>query len=337
MHVASGLFAQDEWLSPEIKALYTEADKAMNARDYNKAINIYFQAIRLQPGNLVLRRDLAYAYYLSGRYSDGISVLEEIRSAGKADPETYQLLSALVAVNGDKKKAARLIEEGLKKYPNSGVLHYAKGNSQLGRSKQKDALKSFVQGIEREPEYAGNYLAAAKLLIELDEPIWAIIYSEIFINLEPESAKTIEAKKILFNGYNKLYSAQNAGRLPNFTTGSTGKKSDFGNAATGIYLNNYLTVASGMTVESLTMLRVRFLLDWTSKYSLEDHSLLAFHDKLIRNGHFEAYNQFLLGSITNSAAFSTWMQRNAQAMKDLNNFIGKHPYRPSSTDPHIQL
>lgn len=124
-------------ISPELKAMYQEADAAMSARDYNKAINIYFQAIRLQPNNIVLRRDLAYAYYLSGRYDDGIKVLEEIVRSEQADESSYQLLSALENANGNKRGAARLIDEGLKKYPGSGTLLYSKGNIALGSGKKK--------------------------------------------------------------------------------------------------------------------------------------------------------------------------------------------------------
>lgn len=329
--------AQDDWSSPELKVLYSEAEKAMGNRDYDKAINVYFQAIRLQPGNLVLRRDLAYAYYLSGKYQDGITILEEIRKSGNADPETYQLLSALENANGDKRKSLRLIDEGLRKFPSSGVLLFSKGNSLLANDKKKnDALKYFVKGIENDGLYSNNYLAAAKILLERDEPIWAMIYSEIFVNLEPQSNKSVEGRRTLLEAYSRMFSAQAAGSLPSFANSNSKRKSDFGKAVTGIYLGNYLSVASGMTIDNLTMLRTRFLLDWMAKYSVEDHSLFRFHDMLIRNGHFEAYNQFLLGAITGSSTFSSWMQKNGDLMKNMNSFVSRNAYQPLNTDPQFQ-
>lgn len=133
-----------------------------------------------------------------------------------------------------------------------------------------------------------------------------------------------------------MFSAQTAGSLPSFANNTSKRKSDFGNAVAGIYLSNYLSVASGMTIDNLTMLRTRFLLDWTARYSVEDHSLFHFHDILIRHGHFEAYNQFLLGAITGSSTFSAWMQRNAEFMNNMTNFVSRNPYRPLHTDPQFQ-
>src|SRR5690606_23114179 len=152
-------------VSPELKAMYEEANSAMAAKDYHKAINIYFQAIRLQPNNIVLRRDLAYAYYLAGRYEDGIKALEEIVRSDQADEATYQLLSALENANGNKRRASRLIDDGLKKYPHSGTLLYSKGNMALGSGKKNEqALKYYVEGIRAEPAYTNNYLTNAMIL-----------------------------------------------------------------------------------------------------------------------------------------------------------------------------
>lgn len=324
-------------ISPELKEMYQEANAAMSARDYDKAINIYFQAIRLQPNNIVLRRDLAYAYYLSGRYNDGIKVLEEIVRSGQADEASYQLLSALENANGNKRGAARLIDEGLKKYPHSGALLYSKGNMALGSGKKNEqALRYYVEGIRAEPQYANNYLTAAKILLENEKPVWAIIYAEIFVNLEPESNKSIEGKKMLLDAYKQLFAAQSAGALPTYNKVNKNKKLSFEDAVKLIYSNNYLTVAHEMNLENITMLRVRFLLDWMANYSLNDHSLFRFYDGLIKNGQFEAYNQFLLGAITDSGTFSAWVQRNGTALKAMSEYIKRSPYRPSNTDPQYK-
>lgn len=329
------LNAQDNWvLAPEMKALYEEADKAMAVRDYDKAINIYFQAIRLNPEDVVLRRDLAYAYYLKGDFDEGISVLDEVVKAGRSDPETYQLYSALENAKGNKKKANQLIDQGLKKHPESAVLLYTKGNSIVASGKKtKSALKYFVKGIQSEPEYTNNYLAAAKLFLENKNPVWAAVYAEIFINLEPESPKTIEGKRTLVDAYKMLFEVPEAGKLPNLSQGGHLEDFNFDQAVHFLYSVNFITIADEMSVDNLTMVRMRFLLDWMSQFSTEEHSLFKYHEQLIKAGHFEAYNQFLFGAVLDSSIFSDWVKQHGETMKNFGLYFKQNPYKTFASDP----
>lgn len=330
--------AQDRWIpAPEINAMYEEATKAMAAKDYEKAIQIYFQAVRVNPNDVVLRRDLAYAYYLNKQLDEGINILEEVVKANRADPETYQLLAAFEQAKGNKRKSNQMIEQGINKFPESGVLLYTKGSSLIEESKKnKNALKYFLKGIKGAPLYANNYLAAAKVLLANEEPVWAAIYAEIFVNLEPQSAKTIEAKKILVDAYRKLFTPPTNGTLPNLSNGLEPGKTTFEEAVYFFYNNNFMTLADEFSVDNLTMLRTRFLLDWTTQFSTQEHSLFQYYYNLIQGGVFEAYNQSLFGAVLDSSTFSAWVQKNGTSMKKLGVFQERIPYVPAATDPQYQ-
>lgn len=333
--------AQDwESISPELKTLYNEANKAIQQKDYNKAITLYHQAIRLQPNNVVLRRDLAYTHYLAGNFKEGLEVLKPVMQSNETDPETYQLAAALENASGNKKRAARLLDEGLKTHPNSGLMYFAKGSLELNSTSKKSnqlALRYFVRGIEKEPAYANNYLSASKSLVELNEYPWAVIYAEIFINLEPESMKTNEGKKLLLNAYKQLFTAQKSGDLPGFQTSKSKKKSSFIDAFQVVNINNYVVLADAFTVENLILLRTRVLLDWYTKYPLSDHSLFLYQDYMIKNGYFDAYNQFLFGAISDSQAYSNWVKSNSKEFQAFGNYFKNGPYRPSSNDPQFEF
>lgn len=327
-----------EVIDPELQGLYQQASEAINQKDYDRAINIYFQAIRMQPNNVILRRDLAYAYYLSGKYDEGIQVVNEVISSNAADEQTYQIASALEQAKGNLKKASRLLDDGLKKFPNSGILYNAKGNNlSTDPKKQQDAVEFFVKGIEANPRYAMNYYNASRLLLEMKQPFWSIIYGEIYTILDPLSPKTIDAKKNLLQAYSEIFAAQTNEDLPNFKKKNKNNSGNsFEDLALPIYFNNYAAVADGFSTENLIMLRTRFMLEWQTKFPTSKHSLLQYYTVLLEKGYFDAYNQSLFGSMSDSQKFANWLKMNNDYFKQYAAWSAQNPYSPQITDPQYK-
>jgi hypothetical protein len=79
--------------------------------------------------------------------------------------------------------------------------------------------------------------------------------------------------------------------------------------------------ARGITMETLNMIRTRFILDWFSTQGAKyPFRLFEYHQQLIREGMFEAYNQWLFGPIDNLSAFDQWSKSNAEAYAKFSNF-----------------
>jgi len=319
-------------IDPQINALYNDAMKALADKDYNRAINIYTQAIRMSPNNIVLRRDLAYAYYLNGQYDFGLEVVNEVIAQDMADPETYRIASALESAKGNDKKSAKLINEGLKKYPHSGLLYNTKGTQLLGQKKPQQALQEFLTGIDKEASFPGNYLQASKLLLSQKDYIWASIYAEIYILLDPESMRTNDGKRVLLESIREMYAQQGLSGLPTIKN-TNNKKINFASALENVWLQQFIVLTDNQGIDNIIMFRTRVLLDWMSKYPLSDHSLFLYHDRLLEKGYFEAYNYFLFGAIDDSQIFRNWVTTHAKINNEFQAWIKNNPYAPSSYDP----
>ena len=77
----------------------------------------------------------------------------------------------------------------------------------------------------------------------------------------------------------------------------------------------------GITMESLNMIRTRFILDWFATYASKyPFRLFDYQQQLIREGMFEAYNQWLFGTIDNLPAYDQWTKSNAEAYAKFTNF-----------------
>jgi hypothetical protein len=73
--------------------------------------------------------------------------------------------------------------------------------------------------------------------------------------------------------------------------------------------------AKGITIESLNMIRTRFILDWYANYASKfPFRLFDYQQQLIREGMFEAYNQWLFGPVDNLASFDQWTKTNSEVV-----------------------
>jgi hypothetical protein len=87
-------------------------------------------------------------------------------------------------------------------------------------------------------------------------------------------------------------------------------------------MNKVKVVAeNGINVESLIMIRTRFVLDWFEKYAAKfPTKLFEYHQQLLREGIFPAYNQWMFGSIQNLMAYQSWITSHATEYADFRKF-----------------
>lgn len=331
------LYAQDEFSAPELKQMYESASNYLSRGDYDNAIMMYAQAIRLAPNNVMLRRDLAYTYFLSGKKEKAKEIIDPVIASEVADEQTYQVASAVEASLDNRNKAKRILNEGLKKFPNSGLLYNSKGNLLNAEEKsRKEALASWLEGIKAEPSFPLNYYSAAKACNQNNDPVWALILGEVFINLDEGTPKGAETKSMMLEAYRKLFSPAEGEQLPGFkqNAGNQSLSSNFQNIFKDVMTRNAAAISDGITTENLTMLRTRFILQWFRNYSINYAStLFAYHDKLLRSGHFDAYNQWLFGAAGNSQEFTAWVKMNNKIYGDFEQWKKRNPYQPSISDP----
>lgn len=327
--------AQEE-LSPEVARMQESARSYLNRGDYGNAIMMYNQAIRQAPGEVSLRRDLAYAYYLSGDAKKAKEIIDPVASSSVADEQTYQLASVIEAKLNNRSKAKKLLNEGLAKFPNSGVLYNSKGNMLNAEKYDKDAMSAWNAGIRVDPAFPLNYYNAAKAYNEQDEPVWALTYGEIFVNLEPGTPRTIEIKKLMIESYRKLLSPGKDEKLPDFNASAATATSDrnYTAAYKSAITRSAAAITEGLNTETLTMLRTRFMLEWMQRYATKYPStLFTYQDKLLLEGYYDAYNQWLFGASDNSQEFSTWVKLNAKTYTAFESWKKNNPLQPAVSDP----
>jgi len=320
----------------EVQRMQQSAQDYLDRADYPNAIMMYSQAIRIAPSDVSLRRDLAYAYYLSGDAKKAKEVIDPVVNSAVADELTYQVASGVEMALSNPGKARRILNDGIAKYPNSGVLYNSKGNLMNKDKSTKDALEAYLMGIKVEPAYPMNYYNAARIYMQNNNATWALIYSEIYVNLDPASKRTIEVKKQMIDAYRLFFTPSDKEALPSFNAKNTdnGLPQTFDDVFKKTLNGCAPAIADGLNTENLIMLRTRFMLAWYKDFSINyPTTLFTYQNKMLHDGVYDAYNQWLFGALDNSAEFSLWVKVNNKEYANFENWRKKNLLQPASYDP----
>lgn len=290
------VFAQDSPLET--------ARTFMRSGDFDNAILVLNNALKQDANNLELKKNVVLAYTYKRDFAKALELAKPLIEENDADEQTFQVAGNVYRALALYKDGEKMYKKGLKKFPNSGPL-YSEYGEMLWDNKDYSAINQWEKGIEVAPSYAGNYYNAASYYYFTKDKIWTLIYGEIFVNMESLTERSTEMKKMLLDTYKQ--------KLFTDVDSKDKKKSDFEKAVAETYDKQSSLTAKGITLETLNMIRTRFILDWYANYAKKfPFKLFDYQQQLIREGMFEAYDQWLFGPVNNLAAFDQWTKANSE-------------------------
>lgn len=283
----------------------------MNAGDWDNAILVLNSARRKDADNLELQKYLVLAYTYKKDFSAALDVIKPLMDRDDLDVQTYQAAGNVYRALGMKKDGEKMFKKALKKFPSSGAL-YNEFGEMLWENKDYEAIDYWEKGIQSDPSYPSNYYNAAYYYYFTTDKIWTLVYGEIFVNMENLTERSTEMKRMLRDTYKQKLFAENE---------KDKKNNPFTQAVQQTFENQASAVSKGINIETLTMLRTKFILEWFSKYAGKyPFKLFEYQQQLIKEGMFEAYNQWLFGPIENLSAFDQWTRTNADAFNKFTSF-----------------
>jgi Tfp pilus assembly protein PilF len=310
-------FTQDD-----VKTLQETGRGFMRSGDYENAIIVFTRALQKDNKNLELQKDLVMTYYLKRDYTTALKGAETLIDRDDADVISFQIAGNVYKALEEVKECDKMYKKALKKFPKSGPL-YSEYGELLWATKNYSAIDQWEKGIQVDPAYSGNYYNAALFYFYTKDKVWSLIYGEIFVNMESLSPRGAAMKQILLQAYKaKLFADSD------IMKGEEKNKSEFAKAfLQGIGKQSSLT-SKGITAETLTMIRSRFILDWyASNATKYPFRLFDYQRQLLQEGMFEAYNQWLFGSVENLAAYDTWTKVHADQYEAFANFQKNRVFR----------
>lgn len=304
------------------KKLHETARTFMFSGDFDNAIIVLTRALQQDKDNLEMQKDLVMSYYLKRDYTKALEGVKSLIDRDDADVTTFQIAGNVYKALEEVKECDKLYKKGLKKFPRSGPL-YSEYGELLWAAKDFSAIKQWEKGIEVDPGYSGNYYNAALYYFYTKDKVWSLIYGEIFVNMESLSERGAAMKEQLMQMYKEKLFAE-----ADLLKGEEKNKSGFAKAFLDGMNKQSSLAGKGITTEVLTMIRARFIIDWyetnASKFPFR---LFDYQQQLLREGLFDAYNQWLFGSSENLAVYENWTKTHAEEYNNFNTFLRSRVFK----------
>lgn len=291
--------------------------------DYDNAIKYYKKALKNASKNTDYKYKLAMAFYRKQNYSQAIRYGEEILADASKTPEVnaFRLLGNSYDLHGNYKKSIETLESGLEKYPKSGSIFLDLGLVELLREHPLKAINYWERGIEAEPTYPDNYFWAAKAYAESEEKMWALLYGEIFMNIERGTERFDEMSSVIFNLYLDLMrdeASVTTGEIKFERKGVNSFEEAHKRLYNILHKNGMMSFERGNTlyggvneIKAVSMMRKNFLELWLQGFILKYSNTLYKHQRSMMDlTFFEAYNYWLF-SKASTDDFMNWMEKNS--------------------------
>jgi Tetratricopeptide repeat len=330
-----GFFLTSEAQTEKEKAidLKNQAIELMDNGKIDESLKLLEKAQQLDPDYINIPYEIAYAYQLAKDYDKSIEIAKPLLKHPDVFDLVYQLIGNSYDLKGDKKKAIKIYDKGIKKFPNSGKLYLEKGVVIASQEKWMEALEVWEQGINVDPTHSSNYYYASQILAQTDEKIWGIYYGEIFLNLEPNTKRTSQISKLVFDTYkiclptdNNKWGLKFSHKATNIVLGSLNNlKFSFETVHNLAMEQGCKGVEPKFSVDNLITIRKQFLENWNSDYSDRYLNLIFdYHNQLIKYNMFEPYMYWLLKDGVNNE-FQAWRSKNEISYNDFIEWFNENP------------
>lgn len=199
--IALGLPAQTAALRVEAHTLSQDGEALMREGRYRDAVQKFTRAVALDPRNRPLQLQLARAHFFDQDYKACMGICQPLMRAKKPSLDAFQLYGNCQQEMGKDYEALATYAAGLKRFPGAGVLHMEMGILEFARQRDSVALLHWQDGIRVQPTFSANYYLAAKAEFQRGDYAWAFLYAETFINLDRTGERVRDMSKLVYQAF----------------------------------------------------------------------------------------------------------------------------------------
>lgn len=300
------------------------AIKLFDSGNIKQAIPIYEDLLKRYPGDGTITYELAYCYYVMQDFAKVDKMLSKAEKGKDVIPEIYAMHGNCLDEMGKRKQALAKYKQGMKLFPNCGQLYLETGTIYLMENDYGNAINSYETGIKADPTYPSNYYRLSQMLLASNEPVWGIIYAEIHQHLQPNSKRSEELSKSMYDAYNRNMKMETDSTYR--VTLTSANTIQVTQDLQKILPFELVFEALSTRVEDIQVIKEKGHLDMLTLTDIRKNvitncckeplskayyiPIFKYQKKVLDAGHWEAYNMWLLRK-GNEEEYNAWMSQNS--------------------------
>ncbi len=321
---------------------YFEGKSYFDIEQYDKAIESFNLCYKLDPNNEDNTYHLAYAWFKQKKYDIALSYINPlITNSASPKAEYFRIAANSHDILGDYNKAIEVLDIGFSKLKNAGPLYLDRGVIEMIRGSMSDGIYYWEEGIKKDPQYADNYLWAARYYAETNKKMWTILYGEMYLNVKRDAEDFNDVAKMIFDSY--IYLLADKDNFENETTINlqdnryNGLENAFESIIATIRQDYYdVFAANEISLESIYGMRIAFYNEWNRQY-VNDIKVPLFNRWITidQNGHLQMYNYWLFGSL-DPTTYKFFWRNSAQQFSSFMSWFPFNRFRVEDEDPFVR-
>ena len=297
------------------------------------------ELVKKYPENYLVNYEYTYTLCQIGEFKKANKILRSLENHPEATARLHAMIGNTYDYMGQPSKALKAYQNGLKKFPNSGILYVEQGNLYLNQRKYNEALSYYEKSIEVDPMYTTGYLRASMLYLSSSEPVWGMIYAEMLFLLNPEAQECAVLNKHVVEALRKNIKNENdtlhvtLTHRNNIYMPKKAKANDVMDTLLSAYSSFEVPYEANVgiaakihgykdTIDFDLFTKIRATVADSIAGSVYTLPLFKFHKKVIEAGFWLPYNMALYGSafpveyesymskeenVSQLKAFATWL------------------------------
>lgn len=166
--------------------------------EYAKAIQVYNEALKIDPKSTLVNYELSMTYMYSGDNEKAIKHSDVVIKQKKdLLLPAYITKGSALSNSGKIKQAIKLYEEAIKKFGDNYLLYFNLGISYSKIKDNDNAEQSFIKAIMDKSSHTSSHYGLALLEYQKDNRVQSLLSLYYFLMLEPNSKRSETAYNLL--------------------------------------------------------------------------------------------------------------------------------------------
>lgn len=181
---------------------------------YREALECYQKVLETEPDNAEAMYEMAYTFMSTGDYKRAVQYAKNSIRKGKVSyAGSYAVWGSSLDELGQREKALKIFDEGMKNFPDDHLLAYNKGLTLYRMKRFREAEAVLCHSVQLRPSHPGSHLLLAYTEAELGNRVKAMLPLYFFLLIESRTERSKTAWEMLASLQVKGMTQEKTGKI----------------------------------------------------------------------------------------------------------------------------